>query len=138
MCIQNLRPSSWLHLLPRGVRHRCIHLENIAPTYIAVSERANISLQISSLPELPHSDQYQCVYDGHYSLSAVKVSGGLVCPTLPLDSRPAIPAAADHITVNLAITSRHAKKEFVSTNIMMYNCDTHTTCLDCVASLWPQ
>jgi len=125
---------SWLSL---GARHQCIHLENITPSYVAVAEHTNISLQISALPDLPLSDHYQCVYDGHYSLKATRVAGGLECPTLPVDSRPPIPSNSDHVTVNLAITSRHAKKEFVSTNIMLFNCDMHTTCLDCVSSLWP-
>ena len=39
--------------------------------------------------------------------------------------------------MNLAVTSHRATKEFVSTNIMLFNCDTHSTCLDCVSSLWP-
>merc|ERR1719410_1213983 len=124
----------WLSL---GAKHQCIHLENITPSSVAIAEQTNISLQISSLPELPPTDQYQCVYDGHLSLKATKVPGGLVCPTPPVDSRPNIPGNADHVTMNLAVTSRQATKEFVSTNIMLFNCETHSTCLDCVASLWP-
>ena len=57
--------SKWLSL---GAKHQCIHLENIAPSSLAVAELSNISLQIFALPELPPTDQYQCVYDGHLSL----------------------------------------------------------------------
>jgi len=124
----------WLSL---GAKHQCIHLENITPSSVAIAEQTNISLQISSLPELPPTDHYQCVYDGHLSMKATKVPGGLVCPTPPVNSRPTIAAHNDHVTMNLAVTSRHAAKEFVSTNIMLFNCETHSTCLDCVASLWP-
>ena len=127
-------PSKWLSL---GAKHQCIHLENITPSSLAIAEMTNISLQISALPELPPTDQYQCVYDGHLSLRATKVPGGLVCPSPPLASRPNIPANTDHVTMNLAVTSHRATKEFVSTNIMLFNCATHSTCLDCVSSLWP-
>ena len=127
-------PSKWLSL---GAKHQCIHLENITPSSLAIAEMTNISLQISALPELPPTDQYQCVYDGHLSLRATKVPGGLVCPSPPLPSRPNIPANTDHVTMNLAVTSHRATKEFVSTNIMLFNCATHSTCLDCVSSLWP-
>lgn len=126
--------SKWLSL---GAKHQCIHLENITPSSLAIAEMTNISLQISALPELPPTDQYQCVYDGHLSMRATKVPGGLVCPSPPLASRPNIPANGDHVTMNLAVTSHRATKEFVSTNIMLFNCDTHSTCLDCVSSLWP-
>ena len=118
-------------------KHQCIHLENIAPSSLAVAELSNISLQIFALPELPPTDQYQCVYDGHLSLRATKVPGGLVCPSPPLASRPAILPGSDHVTMNLAVTSHQAAREFVSTNIMLYSCDTHSTCSDCVSSLWP-
>jgi len=123
----------WLSL---GAKHQCVHLENITPSSIAITEMTNISLQISSLPELPTTDQYQCVYDNHLTMRATKVPGGLVCPPPPLASRPPIPKHTDHVTVTLAVTSRHAAKEFVSTNIMLFNCNTHSTCLDCVDSLW--
>ena len=126
--------SKWLSL---GAKHQCIHLENIAPSSLAVAELSNISLQIFALPELPPTDQYQCVYDGHLSLRATKVPGGLVCPSPPLASRPAILPGSDHVTMNLAVTSHQAAREFVSTNIMLYSCDTHSTCSDCVSSLWP-
>ena len=126
--------SKWLSL---GAKHQCIHLENITPSSLAIGEMTNISLQISKLPDLPPTDQYQCVYDGHLSLSALKVPGGLVCPPPPLQSRPNIVAGTDHVTMNLAVTSHQASKEFVSTNIMLFSCDTHSTCLDCVSSLWP-
>ena len=118
-------------------KNQCIHLENIAPSSLAVAELSNISLQIFALPELPPTDQYQCVYDGHLSLRATKVPGGLVCPSPPLASRPAILPGSDHVTMNLAVTSHQAAREFVSTNIMLYSCDTHSTCSDCASSLWP-
>ena len=126
--------SKWLSL---GAKHQCIHLENITPSSLAIGEMTNISLQIFALPELPPTDQYQCVYDGHLSLRATKVPGGLVCPSPPLASRPNILAGSDHVTMNLAVTSHQATREFVSTNIMLFSCDTHSTCLDCVSSLWP-
>ena len=126
--------SSWLSL---GAKHQCIHLESIAPSSLGVTELTNISLQISSLPVLPPRDQYMCVYDGHLSLAATKVPGGLVCPSPPFASRPALPASTDHVTINLAVTSSAATKEFISKNIMLFSCDSHSTCLDCVSSLWP-
>lgn len=126
--------SKWLSL---GSKHQCIHLENITPSSLAIGEMTNISLQIFALPELPPTDQYQCVYDGHLSLRATKVPGGLVCPSPPMASRPTILAGSDHVTMNLAVTSHQATREFVSTNIMLFSCDTHSTCLDCVSSMWP-
>ena len=132
--IRSNHASKWLSL---GAKHQCIHLENITPSALAIAEVSNISLQISKLPDLPPTDQYQCVYDGHLSLPAVKVPGGLVCPAPPLQSRPSILPGSDHVTMNLAVTSHQASKEFVSTNIMMFSCDTHSTCLDCVSSMWP-
>jgi hypothetical protein len=145
-------PEAWLSV---GSAHQqCIQLENISPGWIPADEpAANISLQISALPELPPGDHYQCLYDNTGSggggggravaLRAAKVPGGLVCPAPPPESRPAIPAGADHVTMSLAVTLRHsgtsaaAVKEFVSTSIMVFSCSSHTTCLDCVASRWP-
>ncbi len=126
-----------------SAHHQCIQLENISPGWIPAGEAANISLQISALPELPPTDHYQCLYDvggRSVALRASKVPGGLECPAPPPEARPAIPAGADHVMMNLAVTLRGgaaAVKEFVSTSIMVFRCGSHTTCLDCVASRWP-
>ena len=138
-------PEAWLSV---GSAHQqCIQLENISPGWIPAGEIANISLQISALPELPAGDHYQCLYDiggRAVALRAAKVPGGLVCPAPPPEARPVIPPGADHVTMSLAVTLKHnaaapaaAVKEFVSTSIMVFSCSSHTTCLDCVASRWP-
>ena len=120
-----------------GSAHQCIHLENISPSAISVSEMTNISLQISALPDLPASDHYLCLYNGKTSTRALKVPGGLICPAPSLAARPPIPPGSDHVTMNLAVTLRSTVKEFVSTQIMIFNCDARSTCLECVSSLWP-
>ena len=125
---------SWLAL---GARHQCVHLESIQPSALSLAQQTNISLQISSLPELPGSDQYQCVYGGSVTLAASKVAGGLVCPAPPPSARPPIPPGQDHVTVSLAVTARQAAREFVSTQVMVFRCETHSTCLDCLTSPWP-
>ena len=75
-------------------KHQCIHLENIAPSSLAVAELSNISLQIFALPELPPTDQYQCVYDGHLSLRArcraASCARARRWPAAPPSSRAAI------------------------------------------------
>jgi plexin A len=148
--------AAWLSV--GSAHHQCIHLENISPGWIPAGEPANISLQISALPELPPTDHYQCLYDTDaasgsnsgrpiVALRATKVPGGLVCPAPLPEERPIIPPGADHVTMSLAVTLRHGGgssassggtvKEFVSTSIMVFRCSSHTTCLDCVASRWP-
>lgn len=54
-----------------------------------------------------------------------------------MPTRPTLPPSADHVTINLAVPSSAATKEFISTNIMLFICDSHSTCLYCVSSLWP-
>jgi len=133
-CSVRDRNPKWLSI---GSAHQCIHLENITPASVSVQQLTNISLQISSLPDLPATDHYLCLYDGRTSTRATKVPGGLVCPSPPLAARPPIPAGTDHVTMELAVTLRSAVKEFVSTKIMIFNCASRSTCLECVSTLWP-
>ena len=60
-----------------------------------------------------------------------------MCPAPPPSARPPIPPGQDHVTVNLAVTARQAAREFVSTQVMVFRCETHSTCLDCLSSPWP-
>lgn len=104
--------------------------------WLKLSLFLQVQLTIRTLPELPSGAKYKCVFGKAEPIDAVVTPMGLSCSTPGVAGRPGIPESRDHVLVPLSVRSSETNKDFVSRNFAYYDCDRHTTCMDCVKSQW--
>ncbi|KAH8269817.1 hypothetical protein KR018_012241 [Drosophila ironensis] len=131
-CQRDTSASRWLSL---GSGQQCIDFESIIPDKIPITELTHLHLVIRTLPE-PFNAKYRCVFGNSTPIDAVVLENGLGCATPPLDQRPVIPPNTDHVLVPLSVRSSETNKDFVSRSFAYFDCSHHTTCRDCVVSIW--
>ena len=93
-----------------------------------------LSLTIDNLPTL--SGQFQCVFQvlgKTLTTNATRSPNGVACTTPRNDLLPLIPADEHHLTSVLSVRMADGP-DFVSTNFTFFDCNTFSSCTECVSS----
>ncbi|XP_067122898.1 plexin A3-like, partial [Centruroides vittatus] len=116
---------------------KCTTITEVQPPQIQRTTARILTLIIDNLPVL--EGQFFCAFTimgKTLTTNATRSTNGITCATPHTDSLPSIPPGQHHITAKLSVRKRIGP-EFVSTNFTFYDCNTHTSCTQCVSSPFP-
>uniref|UniRef100_A0A8C6PYI3 Plexin A3 n=1 Tax=Nothobranchius furzeri TaxID=105023 RepID=A0A8C6PYI3_NOTFU len=107
----------------------------VSPRNMSVtSPPTQLTIQIQNVPVL--SGGVSCVFENLTETPGeVKVKGQVVCMSPSLRDLPAhVPPYGETL---LSLRSSETGLQFISTNILYYNCSVLTSCTSCVSSVFP-
>ncbi|PSN58484.1 hypothetical protein C0J52_00769, partial [Blattella germanica] len=96
-----------------------------------------LELVIDNLPTL--SGQFLCAFtalDKTLITNATRKSYGVNCTTPRTDLLPSIPQGQHHFTAKLSVRMTSGP-DFVATNFTFFDCNTYSSCTQCVSSSFP-
>uniref|UniRef100_A0A8D8VNF5 Plexin-A2 n=1 Tax=Cacopsylla melanoneura TaxID=428564 RepID=A0A8D8VNF5_9HEMI len=126
-------PLSWISYKSG----RCTTITSVTPNQLQRTTARTLDLAIENLPKLP--GQFLCAFtigDKTLTTEAVKKTNGVGCITPRTDFLPSIPAGQHNITAKLSVRSTNGP-DFVTTRFMFFDCNTYSSCTQCVSSDFP-
>lgn len=126
-------PLSWISYKSG----RCTTITSVTPNQLQRTTARTLDLAIENLPKLP--GQFLCAFtiaDKTLTTEAVKKTNGVGCITPRTDFLPSIPAGQHNITAKLSVRSTNGP-DFVTTKFMFFDCNTYSSCTQCVSSDFP-
>ncbi|XP_063219970.1 plexin-A1 [Bacillus rossius redtenbacheri] len=116
---------------------RCTTITAVTPNQLQRTTARTLDLVIDNLPTLP--GQFQCAFtalDKTLITNATRKSYGVNCTTPRTDSLPSIPPGQHHFTAKLSVRMTSGP-DFVATNFTFFDCNTYSSCTQCVSSSFP-
>ncbi|XP_017783638.1 PREDICTED: plexin A3 [Nicrophorus vespilloides] len=116
---------------------RCTTITTVTPNQLQRTTARTLDLAIDNLPTL--SGQFLCAFtalDKTLITNATKKSYGVNCTTPRTDSLPSIPQGQHHFTAKLSVRMESGP-DFVATNFTFFDCNTYSSCTQCVSSSFP-
>lgn len=116
---------------------RCTTISSVTPNQLQRTTARTLDLAIDNLPTLP--GQFLCAFtiaDKTLTTEAVRKTNGVGCITPRTDFLPSIPPGQHHITAKLSVRSTNGP-DFVATNFTFFDCNTYSSCTQCVSSAFP-
>jgi plexin A len=116
---------------------RCTTITAVQPHELQRTTARTLSLVIDNLPTLP--GQFLCVFQAlgkNLVTNATRTSNGVSCTTPRNDLLPLIPSTEHHFTSELSVRIKEGP-DFVSTNFTFFDCNTFSSCTECVSSPFP-
>lgn len=116
---------------------RCTTITQVNPNQLQRTTARTLELVIENLPVL--SGQFLCAFtalDKTLITNAIRRPYGVNCTTPRTDLLPSIPTGQHHFTAKLSVKTTSGP-DFVATNFTFFDCNTYTTCTQCVSSSFP-
>lgn len=116
---------------------RCTTITTVTPNQLQRTTARTLDLIIENLPTL--SGQFLCAFtalDKTLITNATKKNYGVNCTTPRTDTLPSIPPGQHHFTAKLSVRMQ-AGPDFVATNFTFFDCNTYSSCTQCVSSSFP-
>ncbi|KAK4302726.1 hypothetical protein Pmani_025199 [Petrolisthes manimaculis] len=116
---------------------RCTTITQVMPDKLQRTTARTLSLMIDNLPSVEGS--LQCVFSAmgkDLTTDARRTAQGVTCTTPRNDMLPDIPQNEHHFTAKLSVRKSKGP-EFVSTNFTFFDCNTYSSCTECVSSPFP-
>ncbi|XP_063875423.1 plexin-A1-like isoform X1 [Scylla paramamosain] len=116
---------------------RCTTITQVMPDKLQRTTARTLSLNIDNLPSVEGS--LQCVFSAmnkDLTTDATRTAQGVSCTTPRNDMLPDIPQNQHHFTAKLSVRKSEGP-EFVSTNFTFFDCNTYSSCTECVSSPFP-
>ncbi|XP_069180066.1 plexin-A4 isoform X2 [Procambarus clarkii] len=116
---------------------RCTTITQVMPDKLQRTTARTLSLMIDNLPSVEGT--LQCVFSAmgkDLNTEAKRTAQGVSCTTPRNDMLPDIPQNEHHFTAKLSVRKSEGP-EFVSTNFTFFDCNTYSSCTECVSSPFP-
>ncbi|KAK7867968.1 hypothetical protein R5R35_004968 [Gryllus longicercus] len=116
---------------------RCTTITTVTPNQLQRTTARTLELVIDNLPTLP--GQFLCAFtalDKTLITNATRKSYGVNCTTPRTDLLPSIPPGQHHFTAKLSVRMTSGP-DFVATNFTFFDCNTYSSCTQCVSSSFP-
>uniref|UniRef100_A0A1B6HCH7 Sema domain-containing protein n=1 Tax=Homalodisca liturata TaxID=320908 RepID=A0A1B6HCH7_9HEMI len=116
---------------------RCTTITTVNPNQLQRTTARTLELVIDNLPTL--SGQFQCAFtalDKSLTTNATRKPYGVNCTTPRTDLLPSIPQGQHHFTAKLSVRMTNGP-DFVATNFTFFDCNTYSSCTQCVSSSFP-
>lgn len=116
---------------------RCTTITTVTPNELQRTTARTLELVIDNLPTL--SGQFLCAFtalDKTLITNATRKSYGVNCTTPRTDLLPSIPQGQHHFTAKLSVRMTSGP-DFVATNFTFFDCNTYSSCTQCVSSSFP-
>lgn len=116
---------------------RCTTITTVTPNQLQRTTARTLDLAIENLPTL--SGQFLCAFtalDKTLITNATKKNYGVNCTTPRTDTLPSIPPGQHHFTAKLSVRM-DSGPDFVATNFTFFDCNTYSSCTQCVSSSFP-
>ncbi|XP_075218268.1 plexin A isoform X1 [Lycorma delicatula] len=116
---------------------RCTTITQVTPNQLQRTTARTLELTIDNLPTL--SGQFLCAFtalDKTLITNATRKPFGINCTTPRTDLLPSIPQGQHHFTAILSVRMTSGP-DFVATNFTFFDCNTYSSCTQCVSSLFP-
>ncbi|XP_059062852.1 plexin A3-like [Achroia grisella] len=120
--------------------YRSEHLTTITqviPNQLQRTTTTNLDLMIQNLPTI--NGQFLCAFTAlgrTIVTNATRKHYGFTCTTPRTDTLPRIPDGQHHFTAKLSVRTTQ-EPDFVATNFTFFDCNTYSSCTQCVSSLFP-
>ncbi|KAK6634573.1 hypothetical protein RUM43_011974 [Polyplax serrata] len=116
---------------------RCTTITTVTPNQLQRTTARTLELVIDNLPTLP--GQFLCAFtalDKVLITNATRKSYGVNCTTPRTDLLPSIPPGQHHFVSRLSVRMTSGP-DFVQTNFTFFDCNTYSSCTQCVSSKFP-
>ncbi|XP_059489451.1 plexin-A2 isoform X1 [Neocloeon triangulifer] len=116
---------------------RCTTITSVSPNQLQRTTARTLDLVIENLPTL--SGQFLCAFsalDKTLITNATRKSYGVNCTTPRTDLLPSIPQGQHHFMAKLSVRMTSGP-DFVATNFTFFDCNTYSSCTQCVSSSFP-
>ncbi|XP_022901683.1 plexin-A2 [Onthophagus taurus] len=116
---------------------RCTTITTVTPNQLQRTTARTLDLAIENLPTL--SGNFFCAFtalDKTLITKATKKNYGVNCTTPRTDLLPNIPPGQHHFTAKLSVRM-DSGPDFVATNFTFFDCNTYSSCTQCVSSSFP-
>uniref|UniRef100_A0A1B6CQ54 Sema domain-containing protein n=1 Tax=Clastoptera arizonana TaxID=38151 RepID=A0A1B6CQ54_9HEMI len=116
---------------------RCTTITTVTPYQLQRTTARTLELVIDNLPTL--SGQFLCAFtalDKTLITNATRKPYGVNCTTPRTDLLPSIPSGQHHFTAKLSVRMTTGP-DFVATNFTFFDCNTYSSCTQCVSSSFP-
>ncbi|XP_049953527.1 plexin-A4 isoform X2 [Schistocerca serialis cubense] len=116
---------------------RCTTITTVTPNQLQRTTARTLELVIENLPTL--SGQFLCAFtalDKTLITNATRKPYGVNCTTPRTDLLPSIPQGQHHFTAKLSVRMTSGP-DFVATNFTFFDCNTYSSCTQCVSSSFP-
>ncbi|XP_030756374.1 plexin-A4 [Sitophilus oryzae] len=116
---------------------RCTTITSVIPNQLQRTTARTLDLVIDNLPSL--SGHFLCAFtalDKTLVTNATRKGSGVNCTTPRTDSLPSIPPGQHHFTAKLSVRMTSGP-DFVATNFTFFDCNTYSSCTQCVSSSFP-
>lgn len=116
---------------------RCTTITQVNPNQLQRTTARTLELVIENLPTL--SGQFVCAFtalDKTLLSPAIRKPYGVNCTTPRTDQLPPIPSGQHHFTAKLSVRMTSGP-DFVATNFTFFDCNTYSSCTQCVSSPFP-
>jgi len=129
--------GSWLHRnqsCPNG--HKAT-ISRVSPHQLQVTTARTLQIDIDNFPNL--TGRYLCVFSAFHAVlkvNATRTQSGVYCTTPRTDLLPVIPRGESSYISKLSVMIESGK-EIVATNFTFYDCNSYSSCTNCVSSLFP-
>ncbi|CAH1158754.1 unnamed protein product [Phyllotreta striolata] len=116
---------------------RCTTITSVIPNQLQRTTARTLDLVIDNLPTL--QGHFLCAFtalDKTLITNATRKGSGVNCTTPRTDSLPSIPPGQHHFTAKLSVRMTSGP-DFVATNFTFFDCNTYSSCTQCVSSSFP-
>ncbi|KAF9803702.1 hypothetical protein SFRURICE_012001 [Spodoptera frugiperda] len=116
---------------------RCTTITQVTPNQLQRTTARTLDLLIENLPTL--NGQFLCAFtalDRTLTTNATRKPYGVNCTTPRTDTLPSIPTGQHHFTAKLSVRTTQGP-DFVATNFTFFDCNTYSSCTQCVSSSFP-
>merc|ERR1712106_600141 len=116
---------------------RCTTITQVMPNKLQRTTARTLSLMIDNLPSVEGA--LQCVFSAmtkDLTTEAKRTAQGVSCTTPRNDMLPDIPQNEHHFVATLSVRKSEGP-EFVTTNFTFFDCNTYSSCTECVSSPFP-
>ncbi|XP_044257238.1 plexin A3 [Tribolium madens] len=116
---------------------RCTTITSVIPNQLQRTTARTLDLIIDNLPSL--SGHFLCAFtvlDKPLITNATRKGSGVNCTTPRTDLLPSIPPGQHHFTAKLSVRMTSGP-DFVATNFTFFDCNTYSSCTQCVSSSFP-
>ncbi|KAJ8983519.1 hypothetical protein NQ317_012010 [Molorchus minor] len=116
---------------------RCTTITSVIPNQLQRTTARTLDLVIDNLPTL--QGHFLCAFtalDKTLITNAARKGSGVNCTTPRTDTLPSIPPGQHHFTAKLSVRMTSGP-DFVATNFTFFDCNTYSSCTQCVSSSFP-
>ncbi|CAL4110360.1 unnamed protein product [Meganyctiphanes norvegica] len=116
---------------------RCTTITQVMPNKLQRTTARTLSLMIDNLPSV--GGALQCVFSAMSKdliTKAKRTAQGVSCTTPRNDMLPDIPHNEHHFVATLSVRKSEGP-ELVTTNFTFFDCNTYSSCTECVSSPFP-